>query len=101
MCLPGWTGKNCDESIDDCASNPCVNGGTCEDLVNDYACTCATGFSGKSCEGNFYKHSMYNIISIDMCISWNEKKYRLARLCNGFSNSITLEIKVVINYVFL
>ena len=65
LCLPGWTGKNCDENIDDCASNPCVNGGTCEDLVNDYACTCATGFSGKSCEGNFYKHSMYNIISID------------------------------------
>ena len=65
MCLPGWTGKNCDANIDDCAGDPCVNGGTCEDLVNDYACTCATGFSGKSCEGNFYKHSMYNINSID------------------------------------
>ena len=53
VCLPGWTGQNCDE-INECANNPCVNGGRCEDLVNDFECTCATGFSGQNCEGNSY-----------------------------------------------
>ena len=32
-----------------------LNGGTCTDMSNDYACACAAGFSGKTCEGNFYK----------------------------------------------
>ena len=36
--------------IDDCSPDPCQNSGTCEDLVNDYNCTCVTGFTGKSCE---------------------------------------------------
>ena len=28
-CVLGFTGKNCDVNIDDCASNPCQNGSTC------------------------------------------------------------------------
>ena len=31
---------------------PCVNGGSCTDLVNAYACQCAPGFSGFNCEIN-------------------------------------------------
>ena len=30
MCDEGWTGRNCDENIDECASNPCRNGATCK-----------------------------------------------------------------------
>ena len=36
--------------IDDCSPNPCQNSGTCDDLVNDYNCTCVVGYTGKSCE---------------------------------------------------
>ena len=32
-------------AVDCCGSNPCQNGGTCE----NNACTCATGFSGVLC----------------------------------------------------
>ena len=35
--------------IDDCESVPCENGGTCEDGVNSYNCTCMPGFTGHDC----------------------------------------------------
>ena len=35
--------------IDDCADQPCQNGGNCTDAVNDFTCNCAAGYSGKNC----------------------------------------------------
>ena len=35
--------------IDDCASQPCQNGATCIDAVNDYTCNCVDGYTGKNC----------------------------------------------------
>ena len=35
--------------IDDCADQPCQNGGNCTDAVNDYTCVCVAGYSGKNC----------------------------------------------------
>ena len=32
--------------------NPCLNGGTCIDGVNDFTCACANGFSGPTCATN-------------------------------------------------
>lgn len=36
--------------IDDCGSTPCRNGGTCEDGIDHYYCTCAIGYNGDSCQ---------------------------------------------------
>ncbi|XP_070578928.1 uncharacterized protein [Ptychodera flava] len=36
--------------IDECESEPCLNGGTCTDDVNVYTCACAEGYSGTNCE---------------------------------------------------
>ena len=38
------------QDIDECSSDPCQNGGTCEDGVNEYTCQCATGYTGTNCE---------------------------------------------------
>ena len=35
--------------IDDCAGQPCQNGATCIDAVNDYTCNCVDGYTGKNC----------------------------------------------------
>ena len=36
--------------IDECSSNPCFNGGACNDEVNQYTCTCVAGYAGDRCE---------------------------------------------------
>ena len=36
--------------IDECDSNPCRNGATCADDVNQYSCICVDGYSGTHCE---------------------------------------------------
>ncbi len=36
--------------VDDCADNPCLNGGACFDGDGTYTCECSNGFEGPNCE---------------------------------------------------
>ncbi|KAJ9585947.1 hypothetical protein L9F63_020404, partial [Diploptera punctata] len=36
--------------VDECASAPCQNGGTCVDLVNSFRCSCPSGWEGNACQ---------------------------------------------------
>ncbi|UJR36701.1 hypothetical protein I4U23_029418 [Adineta vaga] len=40
QCREGYTGVYCENNINECASNPCLGGGICYDLVNAYSCFC-------------------------------------------------------------
>lgn len=49
-CRSGFTGQRCEININECAGNPCLNGGTCQDRINDYTCTCPAGYGGRKCD---------------------------------------------------
>ncbi|XP_043558361.1 mucin-4-like isoform X1 [Chiloscyllium plagiosum] len=48
-CLPGYTGKLCEQVINNCASKPCQSNGFCQNLINDYHCWCFDNWEGKDC----------------------------------------------------
>lgn len=43
-CVAGFSGARCDVNINECASQPCANGATCQDSVNGFKCKCAPGW---------------------------------------------------------
>lgn len=47
--------------IDECVSNPCLNGGSCTDLFRAYNCSCAPGFAGTNCETSKKDYSISKI----------------------------------------
>ena len=48
--MPGYTGRHCENEIQECDSNPCQNGATCHDQVAGYTCECQLGYTGFNCE---------------------------------------------------
>lgn len=46
VCVNGWTGDDCSENIDDCASAACYQGSTCHDRVASFYCECPHGRTG-------------------------------------------------------
>lgn len=45
-----WICSFLSSDINECSSTPCQNGGTCNDAVNSYTCTCVAGYDGDNCE---------------------------------------------------
>ena len=40
---------SCETNINECASSPCANNGTCTDLVDGYRCNCTSEFISNNC----------------------------------------------------
>lgn len=51
VCVPGYTGANCETDINECDPNPCSNGAACsQPFINMYSCLCPPGFTGQNCD---------------------------------------------------
>lgn len=57
-----FTGTTCRHDIDECESNPCQNGGTCENLINEYECTCGRLYYGDHCEKSRLTLDIYKYV---------------------------------------
>ena len=62
--------------INDCAGNPCRNGGTCRDGVNSFTCSCVAGYTGNTCQfskvyfcASLCKHSQCPLVCL---INWDK-----------------------------
>uniref|UniRef100_A0A672HLX0 Crumbs cell polarity complex component 2b n=1 Tax=Salarias fasciatus TaxID=181472 RepID=A0A672HLX0_SALFA len=53
LCPDGFTGLNCTQDVDECASNPCQGARShCVDRMNGYSCHCPIGSGGDDCQDN-------------------------------------------------
>ena len=43
-------------TVNECVSSPCANGGACVDLIDSYGCNCVSGFSGAECQTRQKQH---------------------------------------------
>lgn len=92
-CQPGFSGLDCDINIDDCSSNPCVNG-KCVDGVSRYDCDCNKGYWGVNCEKKIINEEgmmVTDVISLKQNDKRNVKKFffvhLLGRRATVFDNS--------------
>ncbi len=49
LCPTGFNGRYCENNIDDCLNQPCMNNSTCVDGINSYYCLCTNYFVDKDC----------------------------------------------------
>ncbi|KAJ8252764.1 hypothetical protein GJAV_G00205300 [Gymnothorax javanicus] len=43
LCLPSWSGPDCDEDADECVSAPCPSGSKCVNTRGSFSCLCPLG----------------------------------------------------------
>ncbi|CAM5108710.1 unnamed protein product [Eretmochelys imbricata] len=49
-CAALFMGTHCEVSVNPCASNPCLYGGTCISVSDDFVCQCRGQYSGQRCQ---------------------------------------------------
>lgn len=88
-------GRTCQINIDDCASMPCQNSGTCIDKVNGFMCNCTDDFMGLLCEKPYDACGLKPCKNNGTCYSTNnKKKFTCNCLPGNYINCDLFTIKV-------
>ncbi|XP_056020424.1 sushi, von Willebrand factor type A, EGF and pentraxin domain-containing protein 1-like isoform X2 [Ostrea edulis] len=83
--------------VNSCASNPCLNGGTCVNGLDRYDCLCTSSFNGVNCENDIQPPVMTNCPS-DMSIFSNEPTIFVNWTAPSFYDPVGKSIEVSMNY---
>ncbi|XP_075164704.1 FAT atypical cadherin kugelei [Haematobia irritans] len=77
ICKQGFDGKNCDEPVNACSSEPCPLHKQCwpADTIVGYQCICPIGFSGKFCEIQSPRCQYENCSQLQTSVSFSGKSY--------------------------
>lgn len=80
-CTVGYTGRLCDEDVDECVmTSPCRNGATCRNTNGSYHCVCAKGYEGRDC-----------IINTDDCASCEYRLFFIRYRCRSADLALSFE----------
>lgn len=74
-CRSGFSGRNCEININDCANNLCANGSTCKDSIAGYICMCPPGFRGRNCD------RLTDICAVRQCLHGGTCKTGVGCVC--------------------
>ncbi|XP_060608810.2 protein eyes shut homolog isoform X3 [Anolis sagrei] len=80
VCAAGFTGVSCETEINECESDPCKHGGTCDDSLGHFKCICPVGFEGVQCEINI-DACLFNNITCNPGAQCVDKPYELSYMC--------------------
>ncbi|XP_028409640.1 uncharacterized protein LOC114532356 isoform X1 [Dendronephthya gigantea] len=67
-CPLGFSGDVCDQEIDDCKNDSCLNGGQCIDGFNTFYCVCNSFYTGEKCEKNIDDCALSSCSAGAVCI---------------------------------
>lgn len=70
--------------INECMSDPCLNNGTCTDLVAGYSCQCEPGFGGAECGSGDDLTCSWNFGKMHLITSFGCHWNLLPKLCYWF-----------------
>ncbi|XP_050984738.1 protocadherin Fat 4 [Labeo rohita] len=70
-CPAGFTGDACELDFDECAKEPCENGGNCYNNPGTYFCLCKDGFSGPHC--TIVDNECQTVICLNGGTCWNRQ----------------------------
>ena len=84
-CARGFSGSVCSANINECASTPCQNGGTCVDQTNSFFCTCAAGYSGLLCSANINECASNPCQNGGTCV---DQTNAFSCTCAGYSGTL-------------